>query len=79
MVWRAAISSAVIVDREGHHDLAVRLARWVRRTYPGDLEPVYAAEFTVLGLSTEMPVEADSPIDDIDGLMAEVPAITDHM
>jgi hypothetical protein len=77
--WRAAISSAVIVDHEGHHDLAVRLAGWVRRTYPGDVELVYVAEFAVLGLSTEMPMEADAPIEDIDRLMAEVLAITDNM
>ena len=47
--------------------------------YLGDLQPVYLAEFTVLGLSTEIPVEADSPIDDVYGLMAEVLAITDNI
>jgi hypothetical protein len=77
--WRAAISSAVIVDREGHHDLAARLAGWVRQTYPGDVEPVYVAEFAVLGLSTDAQMEADAPIEDIDRLMAEVLAITDQM
>jgi predicted ATPase/class 3 adenylate cyclase len=79
MKWRAAISAAVIVEREGHHDLAVRLVRWVRRTYPGDLKAVYAAEFAVLGLSIDAPVETDAPFEDIDRLMAEVLAITDQM
>ena len=79
MGWRAAISSAVIVDSVGHHDLAVRLARWVRRTFPGDIEPVYAAEFALLGLATAEPTEAGTPVDDINDLMAEVLAITDNM
>ena len=79
MKWRAAISAAVIVDSVGHHDLADRLARWVRRTYPGDIEPIYAAEFALMGLATAEPAEAYVTIDDIEGLMAEVLAITDNM
>ena len=79
MKWRAAISAAVIVDSVGHHDLAVRLARWVRGTYPGDIQPVYATEFALLGVPTPEPAEAGGPVDDIDQLMAEVLAITDNM
>ena len=72
---RLASSPAV----EGHHDLAVRLVRWVRRTYPGDAEPVYVAEFTALGLAAGVLVEVDLALDDVDRLMAEVLAITDNM
>ena len=79
MRWRAAISSAVIVDSVGHHDLAVRLVRWVRRTFPGDVELVYLAEFALLGLAAVGLAEAGVPVDDIDVLMAEVLAITDNM
>jgi hypothetical protein len=78
MQWRAAISAAIIVDRAGHHELAVRLANWVRRTYPGDVQLVYGFELADLGLADE-PVVIDGALDDLDTLMAEALAITDTM
>jgi predicted ATPase/class 3 adenylate cyclase len=79
MQWRAAISAAIVVDRQGDHDLAMRLGRWVRRTYPGDGESTYRAEFAALGLDPDQTTEADHPRDDLHAMMAEVLAITDKM
>jgi hypothetical protein len=79
MQWRAAISAAIVVDRQGDHDLAMRLGRWVRRTYPGDAESTYTAEFAALGLDPDQTTEADHPRDDLHAMMAEVLAITDKM
>jgi hypothetical protein len=81
MQWRAAISSAIVVDRQGDHDLAMRLGRWVRRTFPGDAELTYRAEFAAIGLGhdPDQTTEADHPRDDLHAMMAEVLAITDKM
>lgn len=76
--WRAALSTAAVVDRLGHRDLTVRLVQWVTRTFPGDVRPMFGPALVALGFSIADPAASDLPLEDIDRLMDEVLAITDR-